>query len=792
MSIMKLSLLSLLMLILPFLGMSYDPQEGSEELEVLLYIDHADIDQQNTEVSVYFEDGKQERMGIRLENNKHWYPFVLRNTEEEDHLIVRIGDQKKRIFFSEDERIIYMGVRRASLFPYDLSIWTNEAIEKRGTPMQVRIEGELPIATTEEISLHIPFLTWPGSADHFTTKVKQANDWKRHHFEFSFDLSAGTLVFLEINERYFPLLIEGKGRRHHFRHQKYFEVHFTKKGGKLIIEEDEDQNRGQHFLNAYFGKSGITHHEYESWVSSFREEAEPSFGEGSNFKQDGFFGESEATFGEEESASEEGAEVELEGASEEGTGVIAINEEGFAVRWASREIQQSTLLKMQQAILAYGEEINEEEGFEDILQVLNQLNENPWKFAFLQSFFDQRHRDQHDFWKIEEVYQSITIPGFFLFLFLFAFSLFRMSTRPNSFFSKHFLKIEIGLQAFIWLIIFKSFWYNNIDGILVSSSFFAVLALMTFIASANFNAYYLVPQLLMKKQYGKYLMFFAALGGITWFAIGFHAINPLGDYGFISASGDWDFIDWVDGNYHFEMPGGDADDFVPVHMVLAIASTIYGVGRHLLARRLPKLATKSQALNAELSTLKNQMSPHFFFNSLNTVYGFSLSEDSPKTADAITKLSDLMRFVIYEGNQEKVELEKELDYLTDYIELQRLRLDADKHELTFRIDGDPTGLKIAPLLLITSIENAFKHGISMSQHSFIHINLMILEKGLILSVENSNHTEKVLTGKVGVKEGGLGLANTRQRLNMLYAKKYDWHSEDKGDYYVSQLSIDLI
>ena len=338
---------------------------------------------------------------------------------------------------------------------------------------------------------------------------------------------------------------------------------------------------------------------------------------------------------------------------------------------------------------------------------------------------------------------------------------------------------------------FEIFFYFS-NGLLTVASLFGWMTWITFIVAFYINAYYLVPRMLAKKQFGRYVLHVLSLAAAGLILMFFHRINPLGDYAFVYFGGDWNVVDLENITQNYYRFGNEIGDFVGILIAILIASIIYGVGRHLLTKRIPQLTTKSETLTAELNTLKHQMSPHFFFNSLNTVYSFSLSEDSPKTAEAVSKLSDLMRFVIYQSNQEKIDLSKEIDYLSDYIELQRLRLDSKKHELIFQVEGDPQALQIAPLMLITSIENAFKHGLSMNQFSYIHIHLMILEAGLILTVVNSNHAALVLEGGGQAEAGGLGMLNTRKRLELLYAKKYDWQTEDRGDHFFSQLSIDLV
>ena len=306
------------------------------------------------------------------------------------------------------------------------------------------------------------------------------------------------------------------------------------------------------------------------------------------------------------------------------------------------------------------------------------------------------------------------------------------------------------------------------------------------------NQKFLVPKLLLNKKWGIYLLAVFGLSFGFFVLSAVSVLTPLNDYHlfFIEESWSWELIYDTNG-FH---GGPDEDDIFMTQFFLMIIAPIYGLGRYMLFNRMPRLKIQKEALNAELSNLKTQISPHFFFNSLNTVYGFALGEESPKTAEAITKMSNLMRFAIYHGDKDFITLETELDYLADYIELQRLRMNPVRHQLSFHVEGDPEEQQIAPLLLITLVENAFKHGISMSHDSYIRIDLFIQKNGLILTVENSVHpSQKVLAGANEGQEveGGIGLTNTRQRLDLLYAGKYDWQIEENENRYFAQLSLDL-
>jgi len=195
--------------------------------------------------------------------------------------------------------------------------------------------------------------------------------------------------------------------------------------------------------------------------------------------------------------------------------------------------------------------------------------------------------------------------------------------------------------------------------------------------------------------------------------------------------------------------------------------------------------TEQEKLKSELSLLKSQVNPHFLFNTLNSIYAETLGK-ADNASEMILKLSDIMRYTITEAHYDKVSLKKEFDYITNYIELQKLRL-PPKINLVYHIKGEANESEIAPLLLIPFIENAFKHGVNSEQKSSIIVRLEIEFNQLHLSVSN----KKVDTEKTIIETTGLGINNTRQRLNLIYPGKHLLTiNETESDYIVS-LNINL-
>lgn len=174
-----------------------------------------------------------------------------------------------------------------------------------------------------------------------------------------------------------------------------------------------------------------------------------------------------------------------------------------------------------------------------------------------------------------------------------------------------------------------------------------------------------------------------------------------------------------------------------------------------------------QKLEAELNTLKAQINPHFLFNSLNNIYSLALS-NSKETPRLILMLSDLMRHVLYESKEDFILLEKEINFVTNFIELQKLRL-SKKVDLRFEMEGKVPNKTIAPLLFEPFIDNAFKHGIrSPADNPFIHISFKFTEEQVFFEVRN-NYGENL--NKTKDKAHGIGLQNVEKRLKFLYHRK---------------------
>jgi LytS/YehU family sensor histidine kinase len=213
--------------------------------------------------------------------------------------------------------------------------------------------------------------------------------------------------------------------------------------------------------------------------------------------------------------------------------------------------------------------------------------------------------------------------------------------------------------------------------------------------------------------------------------------------------------------------------------------------RHLKGNEEVFVLTKELKQSAaNIDFLRSQINPHFLFNALNTIYGTAIQEKAERTSEGIEKLGDMMRFMLQENLQEKISLNREIDYVNNYISLQRLRTDPNPNVLiqTDIQDGDNMH-QIAPMLLIPFVENAFKHGISFRERSHIKVSLEIKNNALYFDVYNSKHPQQESDPEKD--KSGIGLENVKQRLKLLYPNKHDLTIRETGKEFFVHLTIQL-
>jgi two-component system LytT family sensor kinase len=297
----------------------------------------------------------------------------------------------------------------------------------------------------------------------------------------------------------------------------------------------------------------------------------------------------------------------------------------------------------------------------------------------------------------------------------------------------------------------------------------ADLALMVYITN-----YFLIPQLLYKK---KYLAFgFAFLGFVflsSWVKMYFEGQLMENPRAF---------------SLSHNLKGRIYDNIIPHLLLVSTGAAFKLLADYALAQRRMGEMAKENA-EAELNFLKSQINPHFVFNSLNSVY-FLIDKQNTGARDALHKFSDMLRYQLYECSGDTTPIEKELGYLQDYIDLQKLRRNANC-TVNFSRSGNLAGFSIAPLLLVPFVENAFKHlSHYTDKKDTIEIALEKKNDSLIFLVSNSTEPGKKETEPVA--QGGIGLKNVQRRLELLYPGKHTLEIKPGSNIFTIYLEIETV
>jgi two-component system, LytTR family, sensor histidine kinase AlgZ len=334
------------------------------------------------------------------------------------------------------------------------------------------------------------------------------------------------------------------------------------------------------------------------------------------------------------------------------------------------------------------------------------------------------------------------------------------------------------MHLLFWCVYYSFFFYqisNSPKGMerelseLLKDASFHVFSMM---AVAYLNYFYFFPRFLIHKNLGRYLLEFTVP-----FAVLLTGIIYVKRY-------------IADGYTH--KLGFMYSERFTINMVWSTLSLVLFVAMLRFVEDWFELEAKkkeieNEKLIAELRFLKAQINPHFLFNTLNNLYSLAFI-NSPNTTVVIDKLSQMMRYMIYDSNHPKVSLNKEVEYMQNYISLEKLRLN-NEVPISFKIIGNTEGVQIVPLILITFLENAFKHGISNNaKDAWINITLELSGKACVYTVENSKLSAQDEKTK---EKSGIGLQNVQRRLELSYPNQFDLEVEDNEKHYLIQLNLDL-
>lgn len=331
-----------------------------------------------------------------------------------------------------------------------------------------------------------------------------------------------------------------------------------------------------------------------------------------------------------------------------------------------------------------------------------------------------------------------------------------------------------GVAWFLLILFFTEGWEDPLR--LLYRGLPVIVSLLILIA---INLLYLLPELYFKKKIGLYfLISFFLFIGIIWLLN-----NDL--FIFSELAEKYNIPEGLSQRRRNAQTVTWLRFFIPL-LISFVGSTLIELTHFANKKEKAAISIEKEKLDTEINFLKSQINPHFLFNVLNNIYTLTVIK-SDKAPENLMRLSKMLRYMLYDSNDGKVPLQKEIDYLENYISLASLK---DSRGLNIKVDlyKSQASLKVAPLLLIPFVENAFKHSkIEDLKNGFINISLKTSNKFLEFSIENSIPDVVFKKDKIG----GIGLPNTIQRLELLYPNKHELNISDNGKVYSVYLKLDL-
>jgi len=336
-----------------------------------------------------------------------------------------------------------------------------------------------------------------------------------------------------------------------------------------------------------------------------------------------------------------------------------------------------------------------------------------------------------------------------------------------------FIKYKLH-HLIIWMLVFGLWFFLRYEDYALEATAFKVtlikvadLALMVYITN-----YLLIPKLLYKRQY-------------FWFGLSFIVViltSSIVKMNILAQITNNPALLSVSGNLKARI----YDNIIP-HFFLVLSSAAFKLMMDYTKMQQRMVEMAKEKAEAELNFLKSQINPHFLFNSLNSVY-FLIEKNNVEARGALHKFSAMLRYQLYEMNGDKIAIEKEMEYLKDYVDLQKLRKD-ENYAVTFNCSPDVKGFSIEPLLLVPFVENAFKHiSHHKNQLNFIKLDLWATNGFFHFILENSKEAVEKNTDK----HAGIGLTNVKRRLELLYSGKHKLEIKNSYDRFSVSLQLQII
>jgi two-component sensor histidine kinase len=354
---------------------------------------------------------------------------------------------------------------------------------------------------------------------------------------------------------------------------------------------------------------------------------------------------------------------------------------------------------------------------------------------------------------------------------------------------------EIFLISFVWLVLLITpvLFREESNKPVLGSVFKQLETLIPLSLLFLINRFVLVPRLLFGRKQMKYV--FSALGIIVLFMLGLYLYHKQQNEPLPRETSQAGIQSIPPAE---PVPGGEDEPETPRRprplppyanfLILSILVVGFDTGLRATLRwteaEQEKVRLEKENVATQLMLLQNQVSPHFFMNTLNNIHSL-VDIDTGEAKEAILKLSKMMRYLLYETETKHTTLKREIEFLQSYINLMKLRL-SEKVKITVNFPQSIPDKTLPPLLFTSIIENAFKHGISYKDESFISIDMVMNDERLLLTVKNSKSDNKQVKDSQGI-----GIENTRKRLDLLYGDKYHLYIIDNENLFTVNLSIPL-
>ena len=340
---------------------------------------------------------------------------------------------------------------------------------------------------------------------------------------------------------------------------------------------------------------------------------------------------------------------------------------------------------------------------------------------------------------------------------------------------------RIGLHILFWAAI--CYWRANGD-YLTKAPFEKyllnnIIRLPAMMIATYSVIYYLLPKFIIKEK--RYLLFGILLGIILWLATWADEFFITSDLHkmILQPSSDKEYS-WLSQIHPFR------NSFLLL-AIIGIASLIrfYKIFQEAEQKKNQLI---QENLETQYAFLKAQVNPHFLFNALNNIYSMAVQKEQTEIALGLENLSGIMHYLTYESNAKQVPLKMEIDLIKNYIDIEQLRLaDTDDATISFNVEGEILNKKIAPVILLPLVENAFKHGVKIDEKCLVSIKLSLSDNNLTFTTKNTLFD----FGNTAIKEKGIGLENVKKRLELRYPAQHSLTIKTEDGYYYATLKIEL-